>query len=483
VPRGVLEFRGAKVPVAVHTMTDRGASRSPSLAVLLSFLWPGLGQLYQGRRRTAALYALPVVGALVILLIQLTSGLERFAASLLDPTVALTLLILLALLGIWRLMAMGDAMVAGRTSRPLRRSLVLPAFVLMTAIVIAAHAWVGAVTWAFYDAGSQIFVGQTGPDVTPPPNGASADPSDNSAYFNATPFPTPPTTSNRLTVLITGIDSGHGREHALTDTIMLVSVDPDDGKVAMLSFPRDISNFPLYGGGTFRGKINSLMSYAGQHPAEFPDGALPTLAQEVGFLAGVPVQYFAAINLEGFQRMIDLVGGVDVDNPKPINDPVYDWFDGTHGFRLNAGPVHLDGRIGLAYVRSRYGAGDNDFTRAARQQQVLSALRQKLTTPGAIAKLPQLIQAMGSSVRTNYPVEKVADVLTIAGRVTDETTTKKVLGPPYAVHPPSNTTGGIYTLKIDFDRMSRLSIDLFGADSRYNDAATAPQSSTSPTVP
>ncbi|MBA2719084.1 MAG: LCP family protein [Chloroflexi bacterium] len=433
----------------------------------------------------AALYGFPILGAVLILVFQLAGGIERFAASLLDPTVALTLVVLVILLGIWRLLAMGDAMAAGRSARPIRRSLVLPAYILLTAIVIAAHAWVGAVTWAFYDAGSHIFVGQVGPDVTPPPlNGETPDPSDNSVDFQATPFPTPSTTSNRITVLITGIDSGRGREHALTDTIMLVSVDPDDGRVVMLSFPRDISNFPLYGGGTYKGKINSLMTHARLNPDEFPDGGLPTLAQQVGFLAGIPVQYFASINLDGFERMINIVGGVDVDNPKPINDPAYLWRDGTaQGFQLAAGPVHLNGRIGLAYVRSRQGAGDNDFTRAARQQQVLSALRKKLITPAVIARLPDLISAVGSSVKTNYPVDKVADLLTIAGRVSDDTTTRKVLGPPYAIHPPSNTTGGTYTLKMDMDRMARLSIELFGDDSRYNDAATGTRSSASPTVP
>ena len=100
-----------------------------------------------------------------------------------------------------------------------------------------------------------------------------------------------------------------------------------------------------------------------------------------------------------------------------------------------------------------------------------------------IAKLPQLIEAVGSSVRTNYPVDKVADLLTIAGQVSDETTTKKVLGPPYALHPPTNTTGGIYTLKIDFDRLARLSIELFGANSRYSDEASAPTPSASPAAP
>jgi LCP family protein required for cell wall assembly len=209
------------------------------------------------------------------------------------------------------------------------------------------------------------------------------------------------------------------------------------------------------------------MTYARLHPDRYPDGGLPSLAKEIGYLAGVPVGYFAAINLDGFSRMIELVGGVDVVNPQAINDPRYDWFDGTHGFQLPAGPVHLNGRIGLAYVRSRQGVGDSDFTRAARQQQVLQALRKKLVSPEALAKLPDLVRSMGDTIRTNYPVADLSRVVSIAKNVTDQGTFKKVLGPPYAKHPPSNTTGGVYTLVLDMDRMAKLSIDLFGADSRY----------------
>jgi LCP family protein required for cell wall assembly len=466
-----VRFEDVKVAEIVVNNTDRSAGRSPSIAVLLSFLWPGLGQLYQGRRRTAALYGLPVLAAVLIVIVQLLGGIERFAATLLDPTVALTLVILVALLAIWRLFSMADALFGGELRRPGRRRMVVPLFAGLTALVLVSHAYVGAVTWAFYDAGSHIFVGDKGPDATPATN-ETPDPSSNEVDFQATPFPTPPTTSKRISILVTGIDSGHGREHALTDTIMLVSVDPDTGKVAMLSFPRDISNFQLYSGGTYRGKINSLMTYARLHPAQFPDGGLPTLAKEIGFLAGVPIQYFAAINLEGFEKMIDVVGGVDVFNPKRIDDPVYDWFDGTRGFHLAAGRVHLNGKIGLAYVRSRYGAGDNDFTRAARQQQVLTALRKKLTDPGVLARLPELLKAVGSSIRTNYPSDQVRDLADIASKVTDAGTTKKVLGPPYAIHPPTNTTGGVYTLQMDMNRMAKLSINLFGSDSRYADTST-----------
>ncbi len=184
-----------------------------------------------------------------------------------------------------------------------------------------------------------------------------------------TPNATPQTAESRINILLTGI---HG---SLNDTLMILSVNPVDDSVVMLSFPRDISNFPLYDGRTFGGKINSLMSWARNHPTDMPDGPFPTLVNELGYLLGVPIHYYAAINLNGFVKVIDDVGGVTVDNPRAINDPLYDWLDGTHGFTLPAGKVKLTGRTALAYARSRQGAGDSDFTRAARQQQLLVALR------------------------------------------------------------------------------------------------------------
>ena len=126
------------------------------------------------------------------------------------------------------------------------------------------------------------------------------------------------------------------------------------------------------------------MSTARQNPAKYPDGPMGTLALEIGYLIGEPIHYTAAINLDGFERMINLVGGVDVNVERAISDPVYDWFNNTYGFYLSAGPHHLDGRTALAFVRSRYGAGDNDFTRSSRQQQLLVALRAEMTDPANI---------------------------------------------------------------------------------------------------
>src|SRR3972149_6411241 len=189
---------------------------------------------------------------------------------------------------------------------------------------------------AFSDAGSRISVGQAPPAAapsTPSPPQASGripptiEPVDD---FLATPDATPENEKARSTILFPGLDSGADRQHALTDTLLVVSIDPETGQVAMVSFPRDIAEFPLYDGRTYTGKINSLMTSARLYPKLYPDGPLPTLTKELGYLLGVPINYFAAVNLDGFRELIDLVGGVDVVNPRTISDPYYDWLRGEH---------------------------------------------------------------------------------------------------------------------------------------------------------
>jgi polyisoprenyl-teichoic acid--peptidoglycan teichoic acid transferase len=438
-----------------------GRSRSPSIASFLSFLWPGLGQWYLRRTRAALLYALPVVVVVVAVAVRALASVESLALDMIDPSVALTVLVLIVLLAGWRLSSMVDAGGGVRAFRGRAGAPHAVLFVALALIVVLTHAAAGYYAWSFYDAGSHIFVADVQPDSTPAP-AASAD------DFEATPLATPATKTSRINILLTGIDSSEQRTHALTDTLIVVSIDPVTNKVAMLSFPRDIARFPMWNGKTFSGKINSLMTYANQHPAEYPDGGLPTLIRETGFLLGVPIHYYAAVNLEGFEQMIDQVGGVTIVNDRAIDDPGYGgWHDGRVGFTLSAGPHKLDGETALAYVRSRKGAGDNDFTRARRQQQLLVALRKKLTEPAMIAKLPGLLQAAGRTIKTNFPPDRLSEMLGLGRGTADEDIAKYVLGPPYATHPPNDTTGGTYILKIDFDRLAALSVKLFGQDSSY----------------
>jgi len=326
----------------------------------------------------------------------------------------------------------------------------------------------GYYAWAFYDATSRMFVGEGSPDGSPAPSlapGLSADPD---AEYNASPIATPESASARINILLTGIDAAENRTNELTDTLMVVSIDPTNGNVAMLSFPRDISEFPLADGTRFSGKINSFMSYARRNPAKFPDGPLTSLVREMGYLLGAPIHYYAAIDLAGFRRMIDLVGGVTVNNVRTINDGRYDWLDGQRGFFLSAGKHHLDGRTALAYVRSRQGAGDNDFNRARRQQEVLLALRKQLVKPEQLPQIPGLLDAAGDTIRTNFPSERIGEMIDLAQGIDTSTIRQVVLGPrKYAEQIPVSETGGIYKLRLKMDVLAALSIEIFGQNSRY----------------
>jgi hypothetical protein len=120
------------------------------------------------------------------------------------------------------------------------------------------------------------------------------------------------------------------------------------------------------------------------------------------------------------------------------------------------------------------GAGDNDFTRARRQQQLIVALKDKMTDPGVLAKLPQLLDVASRTVSTNVPPDKARDYVELAGSIDEANISRYVLGPPYAVHPPTNTTGGIYILRLDLAKVAALSVELFGTDSRYFGALPLP---------
>jgi len=460
--------------------------RSPSIAAFLSFLWPGLGHWYTRRDRAALLFAIPVIAIVVIVATQALGGVGQLAAMVVSPSSALTIAILIVLLGVWREVAVIDSAVGVGQRGSWRRGRSLVTIALITLIIAVTHLWAGAVAWAFYDASSRIFVGDEGPDAAPaaaaaPSSDASiagTSPSADDEYV-AAPFATPATNAARINVLLTGVDSAETRSHALNDTLMVVSIDPETHKVAMISFPRDISNFPLYDGRTYKGKINSFMTWVNNHPDQFAEKPLVALVHELSFLVGAPIHYYAAVDLAGFRKLIDAAGGVTVTVAQPLNDPGYDWLDGRRGFKISAGKHTLNGEDALAFVRSRYTPGDNDFNRARRQQQVLVAFVRKFTDPAMLPKIPGLVNVAGDTLRTNFPSGRVSEMLDLAQGVDPDSVRQVVLGAPYSYHPPDSQTNGIYTLRLRMDRLAKLSVDIFGSESRYSSAGSGATASPS----
>ncbi len=245
-----------------------------------------------------------------------------------------------------------------------------------------------------------------------------------------------PGTDARMNVLLVGIDAGAGRDHALTDSLIVVSLDPVGKTVSMASLPRDLVNVPLGDGRTFAPKLNSLLSYATTHKDEFPAGGMRTLENAVGTLLGIPIHYYATVDLGGFIKMVDAVGGVDVNVKQALDDPKYRGYGvtGNKGWQVDVGPHHFDGKDALAYARIRRSVGQTDFTRQARQQEILLALRSKVVKGGALFSLPSLLDAIGDTVSTDLPPERLPDLAVLAGEIPAKKIVRVVVRFPL-VHP------------------------------------------------
>ncbi len=407
--------------------------------LLLSALVPGLGHLVAGRRRTGLLLVAPLlVGLLAIGALLLIDGPVALGARLIDPAVLAGLLVLQVVILAWRLVALASAARLG--SRPPART--AAAVVLALALVVGPQAYALALTAVARDAALDIFApvaeqpnASPGPEPTPdgtPPPIAIDDPDFTVAPGVTLPTPSPaPGMAARVNVLLIGVDSGVGRHTALTDTMIVASLDPIGGTISLVSIPRDMVDVPLPDGRTFRGKINGLVSYVRWHPAQFPgyDAGQDVLAAALGELLGLQIEHWAQVDLGGFVRVIDSVGGVDVNVRRGFCDPDYDEY-GMNGFGISAGRYHMNGQQALAYARIRKAAGESDFTRAARQQEVVAALRDRIVRGGLLTDPAGFLQSVGRAVRTNVPPSLIAEHLDEAAEVPRTRTYRAVINHP-----------------------------------------------------
>lgn len=187
------------------------------------------------------------------------------------------------------------------------------------------------------------------------------------------------------------------------DTIMLVQLDPRREKAVVLSFPRDLwVEIP----GRGWNKINQ--SFAGGIGGGGPE----LVARTVHRLTGLTVNHFLYVDLRGFQRVVDTLGGVEMCIPFDVRDPL-------SALDLRAGCQRLDGRQALAYVRTRHLPCDErapDFHRIARQQQFLRAVINRMLEPSELARAPGLVEPILGNL-TRDPDLAIADLAYLVGRL------------------------------------------------------------------
>ena len=237
----------------------------------------------------------------------------------------------------------------------------------LAVVVIAPHVIVGAVIADTRETILEVFdptefgLGPEGPDpsfdgeVIPPlepdptdldePTPTTGTGTDRDAP-TATPTPAPTATpgpawaaDGRLDVLLIGADAGPDRWSLRTDTMILLSVDVATGRSAMFGFPRNMVGAPLpkesagaVPGGRYPGLLNSIYVYANAQPGQFPGGqnrGFRAIGGTIQKLAGVQVDGIAVVNLNGFVRLVDALGGVTIDIPTPLHDNHYPLENGT----------------------------------------------------------------------------------------------------------------------------------------------------------
>lgn len=176
-----------------------------------------------------------------------------------------------------------------------------------------------------------------------------------------------------INILLIGLDERSEEHDSRADTQIIVHIDPVAKTAAMISIPRDLwVDIPGYG----PDRVNSAYQ-KGETDKATIEGGGPVLAMTtVQDNFGVPIHYYAQVNFHGFEQIVDTLGGVTIDVPRPLVDNDFPFMDyGATRVYISAGLQHMDGHTALEYARSRH--QDSDIGRNSRQQQVLLALKQK----------------------------------------------------------------------------------------------------------
>jgi LCP family protein required for cell wall assembly len=233
----------------------------------------------------------------------------------------------------------------------------------------------------------------------------------------------------RVNILLLGIDKRPDEQYARTDTMILVTVDPENKTAGMVSIPRDLwVEIP----GFNESRINTA-HYLGDKNG-YPGGGPALAMQTVQYHFGVPVHFFVKVDFEGFREIVDTLGGIEVDVPIIIDDPTFpDQNYGYDPFYIEAGQQHLDGATALKYARTRHAPG-SDFGRAARQQQVLLAIKDKALQLGILPKVPELWTTMAGTVETDLQLIDILELAELADKVTADKVEMVVLGEEYTAH-------------------------------------------------
>lgn len=235
---------------------------------------------------------------------------------------------------------------------------------------------------------------------------------------------------SRINILAIGVD----KAASLTDTIQIISVDPINKKMAMLSIPRDLYvTAPGLGKVKVNGVYNQSSKYCPRKTTTCDpdiDYGAEALKEVLENSLAINIHYFARVNFDGLRKIVDNVGGIQIYVDRPLNDPRFpnSTNTGYEPLYIPAGLQTFYGDKALKYARSRQST--SDFDRSRRQQQVIVALKEKLSASNTISspkKLTDLITIVGRNLRTDISIEDMSKLYAIIKDVPKEGITNFVL--------------------------------------------------------
>lgn len=242
--------------------------------------------------------------------------------------------------------------------------------------------------------------------------------------------------NDRINILLLGM-GGEGHDGAyLTDTILLASIQPSTGNIALISIPRDLAG-PINNSSVWE-KINHINAYA---EVNHPGTEGKVTAKKISDLLQIPIPYYVLVDFSGFIDIINEVGGITVNVKNSFDDYKYpikgeeknsDYYSRFEHLHINAGKQKMNGELALKYARSRHalGAEGSDFARAKRQQIILEAVKEKLLSKQTLLNpivLRKLIAKLNNNVSTNLKAWEMLKVWEMIKHTTHDNIINKVL--------------------------------------------------------
>ncbi len=230
-------------------------------------------------------------------------------------------------------------------------------------------------------------------------------------------------TAGRYNVLLLGGDSGVDRWGLRPDSITVASVDENTGKTVLFGLPRNLEKVPFPAGTAMNRRfphgfkcsgcyLNGVFTWAIDHPDLFPGDHNPGITateQAVEAITGLPINYYVMVNLQGFQDLVDAVGGVTINVPQPV--PI-GGIGGAITGHIPAGVHKLNGYQTLWFARSR--VADDDYARMARQKCVMSAMLQQLSPQTVVTRAQKIADASKKLLSTDLPASELGTFIDLA---------------------------------------------------------------------